>query len=953
MVSSLSIRFFCSVCFAVALGCATFARSAPLRLYVAPDGRDTWSGTLARANAAGDDGPFATPGRALERIGAEKAKRGQAFEGVVVTVRQGVYRLAGPLAFDTKNCGLPGAPVVFRVLPGETAVLSGGRRIADWQRGQHGVFRARLDAGVATGKANWKLLYCNGRRMHLARWPNAVPGAPICGGWAFVAGDPIPMYAETGGDKVTLALRDRDVRRTWSHPAEGEVVIFPRYNWWNNILPIKNVDWNRKLLITARPASFQMRPGDRYFVQGIREELDAPEEWYLDSKERVLLFRPPAGIDPATAEVVLSRLPVLVDVRRAGYVRFEGFVFEHAELWGVRAREAEHVEICRCTLRHIGSRCEWNSAGIFVIGNDNQAVGNDIYDVGSKGIFIQGGDRVTLEPGNNVAENNYIHHTGVIAKSGSGIRVMGVGNRVSRNYIHDTPRDGIAWNGNDHVIEGNHIRHTNTEISDTAMINACNANWVKRGTVVRWNYLHDPIGFGKNRDYQWVQHYYCWAIYLDNWTSGTHVYGNICVRVPRGLAHNHGGRDNLIENNVAIDGTDYQFSWQSWKPRTPEQAARIDNDLETYAPTAPYAKYPGLKAMLAMSREERYRMSGVRLERNIFCYRADTTTFLVHDLPFESTVSNRNLFWHYGRPLSIRHRGWQPAESWEKWLAAGFEKDSHIAPPGFVDPDHDDYRLRPDSPARALGFKTIPVEKIGCYASKDRASWPIVDAPGVREHPLQIGLMPKPPVKIYPRPSFAVPRKKPHAEIVIDGDLEKDWPAHIDFRHGITMKALVGGGTSPRPSYAYIVYDARYLYIGIKNRVNSAKPLKTAPVWNRNDAVEVALRTPRGDVRAPVFVLRGFPDGSFISSTEAGAPEDRAADLKHGTRYAAKIRGRGEWDAEWRVPLATLGVPPLPDAGFDCNLTCRKTADDEWVMWNATRGSSWKVSRAGILTLKN
>jgi hypothetical protein len=44
----------------------------------------------------------------------------------------------------------------------------------------------------------------------------------------------------------------------------------------------------------------------------------------------------------------------------------------------------------------------------------------------------------------------------------------------------------------------------------------------------------------------------------------------------------------------------------------------------------------------------------------------------------------------------------------------------------FVDPDNDDYGLKPESPAFKLGFKPIPVDKIGCYRDEYRASWPIV-----------------------------------------------------------------------------------------------------------------------------------------------------------------------------------------------------------------------------------
>jgi len=61
---------------------------------------------------------------------------------------------------------------------------------------------------------------------------------------------------------------------------------------------------------------------------------------------------------------------------------------------------------------------------------------------------------------------------------------------------------------------------------------------------------------------------------------------------------------------------------------------------------------------------------------------------------------------------------------------------SLVADPLFMDAAKDDYRLRPDSPAFRLGFKPIPVERIGPYAHELRASWPLVEAEGAREKPL-------------------------------------------------------------------------------------------------------------------------------------------------------------------------------------------------------------------------
>ena len=74
-------------------------------------------------------------------------------------------------------------------------------------------------------------------------------------------------------------------------------------------------------------------------------------------------------------------------------------------------------------------------------------------------------------------------------------------------------------------------------------------------------------------------------------------------------------------------------------------------------------------------------------------------------------------------------------DEWQSWQALG-DQHSIIADPKFLAPEKDDYRLAPGLPAWSLGFQPIPVEKIGPYASPDRASWPIIEAEGAREHPL-------------------------------------------------------------------------------------------------------------------------------------------------------------------------------------------------------------------------
>ena len=49
--------------------------------------------------------------------------------------------------------------------------------------------------------------------------------------------------------------------------------------------------------------------------------------------------------------------------------------------------------------------------------------------------------------------------------------------------------------------------------------------------------------------------------------------------------------------------------------------------------------------------------------------------------------------------------------------------------PRFAGKPPADFRLAEDSPARKLGFRPIPFDKIGIYKCDDRASWPVERVP--------------------------------------------------------------------------------------------------------------------------------------------------------------------------------------------------------------------------------
>lgn len=886
-------RMICLIAFFWQVAAAAVA--APQTLYVSPRGQDNWSGRLAEPNAAGTDGPLAGLDRARDVI-----RRLKAAGPVTVQVRGGIYSREKPLTLTTEDSGTAQAPVVWQAFPGETPVVMGGRTLGGFTPHQGGVLKTDVRAQGLAGVRVRQLL-CNGRRMDLARYPNHDPQQPVTGGWAYADGKPVPLYQSVPNEpKNTLHYKESDAR-TWARPEEGEVMVFPRYNWWNNIIPIKALDRERRILTLAADASYAIRPGDRYWVQGLREELDAPGEWYLDPADGTLYFQPPADVDPATMVVSAPVTRTILEIGDgAAHITFRGFTFECADGTAVVLRDTSDCRIAACTIRSVG---DYNGSGVSVSGGRrNGVIGCDIHDVGRDAISLSGGDFETLEPAANFADNNYIHHTGVYYKQGVGVSCGGVGNRVSHNLIHDCPRFGIVWGGSDHVLELNEIRHCNLETADCGAIYSWQVDWSKRGTIIRHNYLHDIIGFGWENG-KWTSPHFNWGIYLDDGTCGVHVYGNIVARTIRGGVHVHGGRDNVIENNILVDGRDSQVQYSGYV-KGGHPVPMMTETWNKFSGTAAYLKYPGYEA-LTRSLENAWAMAGNKFLRNVVSYREPRADLWAHyHLPFDQTESDHNVIWSHGAPLrtgvqkikqlsdvnlapnpgfeegeagglpanwkwgvrpndseaaldpaaklagrqSVRIDGrgtttdssgqrlvvnfnsaeveltpgktyqlaaqvraeqptefaimpmayeagkyfwakpvrgtagpeWKRVETtfrfpapgeadwregmkgaciridvsqgtgtiwvdevelreaevmseWEAWQALGFDTHSVVADPLFVDAAKDDYRLKPESPAFRLGFKPIPVEKIGPYQDELRASWPIKEAVGVRE----------------------------------------------------------------------------------------------------------------------------------------------------------------------------------------------------------------------------
>ncbi|MCC6508180.1 MAG: right-handed parallel beta-helix repeat-containing protein [Pirellulaceae bacterium] len=719
--------------------CYSISQVAAFELFVSPQGNDAWSGTLSAPNADNSDGPLATLQQARELVRAQKRKLArQAAAGVaadntiIITLRAGVHRLSDTLQLGAADSGTEQSPVLYRAFPNERPVITGAVEVNDFQPDTKGIYKATIPAAIKDPSLI-RLVLHQQRRLPNARWPNRDPAQPIAGGWAYADGqrtskpsDTVP--GETAENRSKFMVRKADIRR-WQNPSEGELFIFTRYNYWNDVVGIQSVNPATGQLDLKKPCSYDVRPGDRYFVQGLREELDASGEWYVDRQARNLLIYTQAANPKFVLEVVA--LPVLIGMRAgATDIRFEKLTFEGCTGVAINALDATRCAFIGCTFQHLGDVSGHGLA--FYGGQQNKVIGCDIFDIGGSGIYFTGGDYKTLTPAGHIAQNNHIHHTGVITKHSGGIWLSGVGNSALNNEIHDCPRMGVMMpygdNNQRNVVEYNHVHHVNLETQDSGAIYASGRDWVSgRGHLIRYNYIHDSVGFGWDGK-KWATPYFAWGIYLDDACSSTEIVGNVMVRCSRAGLMVHSGRNNLIANNIFVDNGQQQLELSGWKADYSYWQSLLETMDKRYQEVI---QEPAWKEMagLVPPRETASASGEVMvdnvIERNIVSYNGRNVYWMNSvNLPMDRVRSDYNLIFSKGQP-PVAFRNAKINLAWKAWQALGADSNSKQGDPRFQDAAKDNYRLEETSPAFKLGFKAIPFEKIGAYADPNRASWPL------------------------------------------------------------------------------------------------------------------------------------------------------------------------------------------------------------------------------------
>mgnify|MGYP003872972005 CR=1 FL=1 len=667
----------------IALATACHAVAAA-EFHVSPTGDDANPGTEAK--------PFATLERA--RDAAREAKAGGA---VTVCLHGGRHELARPLEFTAADAGTKERPIVWCAYRDEKPIVSGGTRIAGWRRHDEKLWAADVP-WVRTRAKPFYQLFVNGQRRVRARMPNE-------GSYFYTKR--LQLTQDTHPVCLGITYRQSDLAAL-QDAAGATVVLF--HNWVNSFNRVGRMDRERSRITFARPAGvFFLGPEVRYYVEGVREALDAPGEWHLDAAQGVLYYHPLPGEDMSRAEVIAPRLASpLVTFRGAPeagpiveYLVFRGISFQHADAdlspdypHSVQGAHTQKGALFAVGLRHATiENCEFTRLGEHGVSLREGCVGNVVrqcrfHDLGGGGVYLSEGSPASTADwyltARNVVDNNFIHDGGKLYRAACGVFLGGSAsyNQITHNEICDLSWTGVhlgwSWTGrapaytHHNEVGWNHIHHLgNGVLNDIGGIYTLG---VSPGTVLHHNLIHHVTRFERGRE-----GYGGWGIYLDAGSSEIVVENNVVYNTRDGGLHLHCYAypyGNTIRNNVFAYSEEGQWM------------RNADHEPET---------------------------NHAHLERNIV-YNANPRMLWGSNWKAGSKfTADRNCYWSESAP-SPDFDGRSLAE----WQKAGRDQNGIVADPKFVNPKRHDFRLQPDSPALKLGFKPIDIGGAGLYGPE---SW--------------------------------------------------------------------------------------------------------------------------------------------------------------------------------------------------------------------------------------
>ena len=646
--------------------------------YVAPTGNDGASGTK--------EDPLKT------LFGAQKKVRLTTIRGrepIKVHLREGSYYLPKTFQLDARDSGTHAAPVIYTAYSDEHVVLSGGAKLTpSWQRTENGIYRTEVDPSL-----KFDQLFIDGQKQTLARFPNFDASA-----------------SPYNGASANAFSKQR--AKNWKSPAGGFIHAMHRHHWGGYHYQITGKENSGEVTYEGgwqNNRQMGMHAKHR-MVENIREELDAPGEWFFDHSNSFLYFIPTNSKTLPTALVEVATQKHLVEFEGSRkevvqHVSLKGFTFRHTTRTFMETREpllrsdwtiyrggavvfqnAEDCSIQNCEFDQLGG----NAIFVNKYNRRIKIVGCHLHHCGASGICFVGDPSTVRNPKFEYRQTNHfqeiekiagpkgdtfpsectvddclIHNMSMVEKQATGVQVS-MSHRITIRHcsIYDMGRAGI--NISEGTFGGHLIEHC--DVFDTVRETGDHGSFNSWGRDRFWHLENAPDDALPElskldtsptiiRNNRWR----CdrgWDVDLDDGSSHYEIYNNLFLNGGLKLRE---GFYRHVHNNIAINNSLHPHVW-------------YDNSMDTVTRNIWMGAYRPAGGMPAGK-------WGANIDHNLFTSGQAKDKFQDHDCDRNSVV---------GDPL-------------------------------FIDPSNGDYRVGANSPAFKIGFENFPMNLFGVRSKNLKA----------------------------------------------------------------------------------------------------------------------------------------------------------------------------------------------------------------------------------------
>ena len=424
----------------------------------------------------------------------------------------------------------------------------------------------------------FRQLFSNGSRQTRARYPNT--------GHLFA----------TGGAVDHMTVRPGEAKASWGSEPDAQVHIVAGPKFFNQLPTITSVDAASGTIRFEDECFTAIRNNNSCHVEGIKSELDAPGEWYLDAPAGLLYFKPEEG---SPRGVVAPRLNSIFrlegDIESGSHVEhvaIKGFSLRHTTYslgqleprvntdGAIILENARHCTIAGNDFQNLGGYAVW----LRLDSCHNRIADNTARELGAGFLLATGARLSYMEPHlvldhrpnaaeaypvDNTIAGNQAQGLGRIRYYNAGVHldsrpenlVMSIGNHVAHNTFHDLPRNGIFAfrNQGGNLIEYNHIHDCLKETIDGAGIHFASMSKLNAPNHIIHNHIHDCHGITRSHGNP-PRRRYAYGVYLDWYTSYSTVAHNVIHDCSGGHGDSAtrlymGGVHNSLADNTATGDT--------------------------------------------------------------------------------------------------------------------------------------------------------------------------------------------------------------------------------------------------------------------------------------------------------------------------------------------------------------------------------------------------------------